>query len=74
MKALALISAASAHFFEDGEEQVREGEPAPRRFHRAPLQPHALPLIDLIQEGNIGLMKAVERFDCTCCGHPAIRN
>src|SRR5262249_54347504 len=29
-----------------------------RRYTRGPL-----PLIDLIQEGNIGLMKAVERFD-----------
>jgi len=31
-----------------------------RRYNRGPL-----PLIDLIQEGNIGLMKAVERFDHT---------
>jgi len=29
-----------------------------RRYNRG-----RLPLIDLIQEGNIGLMKAVERFD-----------
>ncbi len=31
-----------------------------RRYNRG-----RLPLIDLIQEGNIGLMKAVERFDHT---------
>ncbi len=29
-----------------------------RRYHRS-----RMPLIDLVQEGNIGLMKAVERFD-----------
>jgi RNA polymerase sigma factor (sigma-70 family) len=55
------------------ENQVRTGTEAARRFVRANLrlvvaiakkyQASGLPLLDLIQEGNFGLMHAVERFD-----------
>jgi RNA polymerase sigma factor (sigma-70 family) len=55
------------------EAQVRAGQEATRRFVRANLrlvvsvakkyQASGLPLLDLIQEGNFGLMHAVERFD-----------
>ncbi len=55
------------------EATVREGQEATRRFVRANLrlvvsvakkyQASGLPLLDLIQEGNFGLMHAVERFD-----------
>ncbi|HXF57389.1 MAG TPA: sigma-70 family RNA polymerase sigma factor [Actinomycetota bacterium] len=54
-------------------EQVRKGEEARQRFIRANLrlvvsiarkyQGQGLPFLDLIQEGNIGLMRAVELFD-----------
>jgi RNA polymerase sigma factor (sigma-70 family) len=58
---------------EELEEQVRAGEDAARRFVRSNLrlvvsiakryQASGLPLLDLIQEGNFGLIQAVERFD-----------
>ncbi|MGH9138678.1 MAG: sigma-70 family RNA polymerase sigma factor [Acidimicrobiales bacterium] len=53
--------------------QVREGEAATTRFVQANLrlvvsiakkyQSSGLPLLDLVQEGNLGLMHAVEKFD-----------
>ena len=58
---------------EELESRVRAGQEATRRFVRANLrlvvsiakkyQASGLPLLDLIQEGNFGLMHAVERFD-----------
>jgi RNA polymerase sigma factor (sigma-70 family) len=55
------------------EEKVRAGEEAAKRFVQANLrlvvsiakkyQASGVPLLDLIQEGNFGLMHAVERFD-----------
>jgi RNA polymerase sigma factor (sigma-70 family) len=58
---------------EDLEAQVRAGEEAARKFVRSNLrlvvsiakkyQASGLPLLDLIQEGNFGLIQAVERFD-----------
>jgi len=54
-------------------EQVRKGHAARQRFIRANLrlvvsiarkyQGQGLPFLDLVQEGNIGLMRAVELFD-----------
>ncbi|MDQ6728088.1 MAG: sigma-70 family RNA polymerase sigma factor [Actinomycetota bacterium] len=58
---------------EELEKAVRDGEDASRRFVRSNLrlvvsiakkyQASGLPLLDLIQEGNFGLIQAVERFD-----------
>ena len=58
---------------EELEKVVRDGEDASRRFVRSNLrlvvsiakkyQASGLPLLDLIQEGNFGLIQAVERFD-----------
>ena len=55
------------------ERQVRSGDAATETFVQANLrlvvsiakryQPSGLPLLDLIQEGNLGLMHAVEKFD-----------
>jgi RNA polymerase sigma factor (sigma-70 family) len=55
------------------ERQVRSGNAATETFVQANLrlvvsiakryQPSGLPLLDLIQEGNLGLMHAVEKFD-----------
>jgi len=54
-------------------EEIADGQRARRRFIEANLRlvasiawryrDEALPLLDLIQEGNIGLFKAVDRFD-----------
>ena len=58
---------------EELEADVRAGEDAARKFVRSNLrlvvsiakkyQASGLPLLDLIQEGNFGLIQAVERFD-----------
>jgi len=58
---------------EELEEQVQAGQDAARCFVRSNLrlvvsiakkyQASSLPLLDLIQEGNFGLIQAVERFD-----------
>ena len=58
---------------EELEAAVRAGEDASRKFVRSNLrlvvsiakkyQASGLPLLDLIQEGNFGLIQAVERFD-----------
>jgi RNA polymerase sigma factor (sigma-70 family) len=55
------------------EEQVREGEESRLQFIEGNLrlvmywarryQDHGLELMDIIQEGNLGLMKAVDKFD-----------
>ena len=55
------------------EEAVRRGEAARREFIQSNLrlvvsiakkyQASGLPLLDLVQEGNLGLMHAVEKFD-----------
>jgi RNA polymerase sigma factor (sigma-70 family) len=54
--------------------EVREGQEATRQFTVANLrlvvsiakryQTSGLPLLDLVQEGNLGLLHAVEKFDC----------
>ena len=58
---------------EELEGQVRAGEDAARKFVRSNLrlvvsiakkfQACGLPLLDLVQEGNFGLIQAVDRFD-----------
>jgi RNA polymerase sigma factor (sigma-70 family) len=70
---LARDAALSTAQREELELAVRAGEDATRQFVRSNLrlvvsiakryQATGLPLLDLIQEGNFGLIQAVERFD-----------
>ncbi len=70
--------AASRHMLEESrraelEELSLDGHAAKQRFIQSNLrlvvsiakryQPAGLPLLDLIQEGNLGLMRAVDKFD-----------
>ena len=51
----------------NGKPRVRKrndtGQPAPGDFHRQKYTNRGLQFLDLIQEGNIGLMKAVDKFE-----------
>jgi len=42
---------------------LRAVQPPARRKHREEYQASGLPLLDLIQDGNLGLIHAVEKFD-----------
>jgi RNA polymerase primary sigma factor len=46
-----------------GQGRNGRGQPAPRHFHRQKYTNRGLSFLDLIQEGNMGLMKAVEKFE-----------
>src|SRR5262249_7896290 len=46
-----------------GQEGDGGGEPAPRHLHRQEIHQPRREFLDLIQEGNIGLMKAVDKFE-----------
>jgi RNA polymerase primary sigma factor len=73
MAKLAKGDVLSGAVQEELEDAVRAGEDASRKFVRSNLrlvvsiakkyQASGLPLLDLIQEGNFGLIQAVERFD-----------
>jgi len=69
------MTAAFRHYVEVADQARRDQKQAKNRFVAANLRlvvsiarrynRGRMPLIDLIQEGNLGLMKAVERFDHT---------